>query len=102
MEYAQHLELARRAGEILYWEFEKIKVRIGYRCWFNVDFFIQFADGHFELHDTKGAQTRKSGTTYRAEDDAIVKARALGSGKFPIPIYFIYKGEHGEWNKVAM
>jgi hypothetical protein len=102
IEYAQQLELQRLVGDILYWEFEKIKIRIGYRCWLNVDFFIQFADGHFEVHDTKGAQKRKNGKTYRAEDDAIVKARALGSKQFPIPIYFVHKGDNGEWQKIAM
>ena len=103
MAYGQYLELLRATKEILYWEFEKVAIRIGYRCWFHPDFFIQFPDGHFELHDTKGAKRSAGGKkTYLAEDDAIVKARAIGSGKFPIPIFFVRKGEAGEWVKTLM
>lgn len=101
--YGQYLELLRATKEIIYWEFEKVSIRIGYRCWFHPDFFIQFPDGHFELHDTKGTKRSIGGNkTYLAEDDAIVKARALGSGQFPIPIFFLHKGAAGEWHKTRM
>ncbi len=56
-------------------------------------------DGSLELHDTKGTTKSKGRTpkeTYYAEEDAVVKARAVGA-TFPIPIYFLFRQHDGEW-----
>jgi len=99
--YGQYLTWLQRAGEVLYWDFEVIKVKIGHDCWFHPDFLVMYKDFHLELHDTKGRG--KSGP--RAQDDAIVKARSIGkqaAQPFPIPIYFVWQEQTGEWSKREM
>lgn len=95
--YSQRLEALRWVGDVLYWGFEAVKVRIGRNCWLTPDFLVMYPDGHLELHDTKG----RKGKTYYAEDDAIVKARAAGAN-FPIPMYFVFRRHDGEWEKKEM
>lgn len=101
--YAAHLEILRAAGEIQWYGFEVIKVRIGHDCWICPDFLVVYPDRHLELHDTKGTR-KKAGTStqsYYAEEDAVVKARAVGAN-FPVPIYFLYRLTDGTWEKKEM
>lgn len=82
---------------VAWFAFEAIKIRIGVRCWYTPDYLVQYRDGHLELHDCKGTK----GDKYRAEDDAIVKARSV-SAHFPLPVYFVWRLKNGEWQKVRM
>ena len=36
------LEVARRAGEIMEWKFESVKLRIAPRCFYTPDFFVEY------------------------------------------------------------
>lgn len=102
--YAQHLELLRIAGDILYYGFEVVKVKVGHDCWLTPDFLIMNRDGSLALHDTKGATKTKGKQpeeTYYAEEDAVVKARSVGAG-FPIPMFFVFRRHDGEWEKREM
>lgn len=85
------------AQRVTWSAFEVIKVRIGVQCWYTPDYLVQYADGHLELHDCKGTKNEK----YRAEDDAIVKARAVGA-HFPLPVFFVWQLKNGEWQKQRM
>lgn len=85
------------ADRIHWYAFEPLKVRIGVRCWWTPDFLVQYADGRMELHDVKGTKNGK----YRAEDDAIVKARSV-STNFPLPVFFVWRLKNGEWQKQRM
>ena len=82
---------------VTWFAFEAIKIRIGMHCWYTVDYLVQYADGHLELHDVKGTKDGK----YRAEDDAIVKARSV-SAHSPLPVYFVWRLKNGEWQKRRM
>jgi hypothetical protein len=99
--YGAYLQLLRGmeldAERVTWYAFEAIKIRIGVHCWYTVDYLVQYADGHMELHDCKGTKGEK----YRAEDDAIVKARSV-SAHFPLPVYFVWRLRNGEWQKVRM
>lgn len=75
--YAQHLELRRQAGEIQWWVFEGIKLRLAPATFYNPDFLVQLPGGELELHEVKG----------HWEDDARVKvkvAAVLFPGVFAI------------------
>lgn len=104
-EYAQYLELQAKAGLIRRWWFEAIQLRVGRvrkACWWKMDFLVETNDARLVIHDTKGTRRLKRGkTSPRAEDDAIVKARAIAE-KFPMPVYFVWKGQHGEWESRQM
>ncbi len=63
-DYAAHLELRRRAGEVNRWCYEGVRLRIGWRktkkagklvaSYYTPDFHVQMADGEVQLHETKG------------------------------------------------
>jgi len=53
--YDSHLEILKRAGEIVDYGFEAIKFKVGVkRCWYTVDFWVLAKDGVLECHETKG------------------------------------------------
>ncbi len=54
--YAQTLEARRIGGEILWWGFETIKLRIGHAAWYTPDFQVVLASGQIEIHEFKGYQ----------------------------------------------
>ena len=63
--YANLLELRRRAGEIAWFRFEGLKLRLADNTFFTPDFFVMLTDGTLEAHEVKGFW----------EDDARVKIK---------------------------
>src|SRR4029077_19801939 len=61
--YSQHLEILRAAGEVRWWAFEAIKLRLARRTWYTPDFLVELPDGELTVHEVKG----------HWEDDARVK-----------------------------
>lgn len=53
-DYAQELELRRKAGEIRRWVPKAIRLRIGTSATYKPDFLVVTADGEIQLHETKG------------------------------------------------
>lgn len=84
------LEPARRAGEIRWWLYERIKLRIGHRCWYTVDFVLQAADGVVECHEVKGGWIR---------DDALVKFRAAQE-QYPMLRFVLAQWREGMWREI--
>lgn len=70
--YAQRLELLKHAGEIQWFEFEPIKLRLADNTFYTPDFAVMAADDVLEIHETKGFWT----------DDARVKIK-VAAAKFP-------------------
>lgn len=50
----QVLEPMRRAGQILWWKFHVIKVRLADGAWYEADFLVMHADMTLAIHETKG------------------------------------------------
>lgn len=71
-EYAEHLEIRRIAGEVLWWAYEPIKFRLAASTFYTPDFGVMLANGEVEFHETKGFW----------EDDARVKIKCAAD-KFP-------------------
>lgn len=83
--YADRLEIKKRFGEVLWYAFEQINLRIGDNCFYSVDFFVMVKSGELECHEVKGYWT----------DDALVKIRAAAA---IFPFRFIaVKLDQGEW-----
>lgn len=55
-EYAQQLELRKRAGEIQHWAFEGMRIRLAGGAFYRPDFFVLGASGEVEFHEVKGFQ----------------------------------------------
>lgn len=52
--YCQHLEQRKRAGEIAWYRFEGIKLRLADNTFYTPDFAVMLATGEMELHEVKG------------------------------------------------
>ena len=51
--YAQHLELRKRAGEIVDYRYERLKFKLAEKTFYTPDFMVTFQD-RIEIHETKG------------------------------------------------
>ena len=76
--YALELDRQLKAGEILMWKFESIKLRLADRTWYNPDFLVMTPDGELQLHETKGFM----------EDDANVKLKVTAE-TFPLRLLLV-------------
>ena len=83
--YAQLLELKKHTGEILWYSFEPVNLRIGEKCFYAVDFMVMLKSGQIECHECKGFWT----------DDALVKIKAAAE-KFPFRFISVMLKE-GNW-----
>lgn len=63
--YAAHLELQKAAGNVLWYRFEGVKLRLADNTFLTIDFAVMAADGTIEMHEVKG----------HWEDDARVKIK---------------------------
>jgi hypothetical protein len=67
--YDSHLWDMRRTGEVLWYKFEGIKLRLADNTFYTPDFAVLLADRALEMHETKGFW----------EDDARVKIKVAAS-----------------------
>jgi hypothetical protein len=67
--YADHLRLREAAGEVVWWRFGTLKLRLAPACFYDTDFVVQLADGTVEVHETKGFM----------RDDAAVKLKTAAA-----------------------
>lgn len=70
--YAEHLELRKVAGEVEWYAFEAVKLRLAKLTYYTPDFLVMLADGTLEAHEVKG----------HWEDDARVKIK-VAAETFP-------------------
>lgn len=52
--YDAHLHSLHAAGEVLWYRFEPMRLRLANGAWFKPDFGVKLRDGSFEFHETKG------------------------------------------------
>lgn len=83
--YAAELELQKRAGMILWYKFEGIKLRLADNTFYTPDFVVMVADGVIECRETKGFWT----------DDARVKIK-VAAALFPFR-FIALKRIKGRW-----
>ena len=55
--YADYLEMRRRSGEIVWFRFEGMKLRLADNTFYTADFAVKTADGALEFHEVKGFMT---------------------------------------------
>lgn len=64
-EYAEFLERRKWAGEVVWYKFEGVKLRLADNTFYTPDFAVMLATGEFQLHEVKG----------HWQDDARVKIK---------------------------
>lgn len=52
--YKDRLELLRQAGEVVWFKFEGIKLRLADNTFYSPDFAVMLASGEMECHEVKG------------------------------------------------
>lgn len=67
--YASHLETLKQMGQVEWYAFEAVKLRLADNTFYTPDFCVMAADGVIELHEVKGFW----------EDDARVKIKVAAS-----------------------
>lgn len=91
--YAQQLELRKSAGEVLWYVFEGLKLRLADNTFYTPDFAVMLSDGSIECHEVKGFW----------EDAARVKIK-VAADRFPfrfIAIKARAKRDGGGWAEEA-
>lgn len=63
--YERHLELLRASGDVVWFRFEGVKLRLADNTFYTPDFAVMLADGQMECHEVKG----------HWQDDARVKVK---------------------------
>lgn len=88
--YAERLEARLRAGEVAWFKFEGVKLRLADSTFYTPDFAVMLADGSMELHEVKG----------HWQDDARVKIK-VASSLYPFRFLAVRvrpKREGGGWD----
>ena len=52
--YAQHLEAKKAAGEVAWYKFEAVKLRLADNTFYTPDFAVMLPNGELEMHEVKG------------------------------------------------
>ncbi|MGQ5524892.1 DUF1064 domain-containing protein [Chitinimonas sp. PSY-7] len=63
--YAQRLEAQRQRGEVIWYKFEGVKLRLADNTFYSPDFAVMAQNGQMEMHEVKG----------HWQDDARVKIK---------------------------
>lgn len=82
--YAAHLRLLEQAGEVAWFAFEAIKLRLAKATFYTPDFLVMTADGELQVHEVKGYW----------EDDARVKIK-VAAALYPMHFLAIQKDGKG-------
>ena len=83
--YAQTLELRKRAGEIAWYRFEGLKLRLADKTFYTPDFAVMKTNGMMECHEVKG----------HWEDDARVKIKVAAS-MYPFAFFAVQKASKSQ------
>lgn len=82
--YARRLDAMKYCGDIVWWAFEPINIRLAKNCYYRVDFLVMLNTGAIEAHEVKGFWT----------DDARAKITIAASLlPFPFIAARIIKGQ---------
>lgn len=76
--YRDYLVCQQLAGEVAWFAYEGIKLRLAGKTFYTPDFFVMLANGELELHETKGFM----------QDDAAVKLK-VAAENFPFRVYLV-------------
>jgi hypothetical protein len=88
-EYAKHLEARKQVGEVLWYRFEGMKLRLADNTFYTPDFAVMNSDSELEMHEVKGYW----------QDDAKVKLK-VASDQYPFAFFAVRampKKDGGGW-----
>ena len=86
-DYAAVLELRRHAGEVDWWKFEGIKLRLADNTFYTCDFAVMLKGGIMQMHEVKGYMT----------DDAAAKIK-IAAELYPFEFFVCRKKSKFFWD----
>ncbi len=95
-EYAKHLRQLQIIGQIEWFVYEGIKLRLADRTFFTPDFFVMLANGELEVHEVKGTKYVEGVGRPWIEEDANVKLKVC-TELFPFPLRLMFYDKHRGW-----
>ena len=91
--YANYLEGLRHAGQIHWYKFEGLKLRLADNTFYSPDFFVLSRDQMLEAHEVKP----RSGRSYFAMDDSKVKIK-IAADMYPFRFLIVWPDKN-EWKQ---
>jgi hypothetical protein len=88
--YSDELKKLEAAGEILFWKFEPLKLRLADNTFLTVDFLVIQKNREIELHDSKGSR-------FTYQEDAKVKMK-VAAELFPFFRFKVAFKVKGGWD----
>ena len=85
--YGNYLEALKHSGQVLWYEFEGIKLRLADKTFYTPDYAVIAKDGVMEMHEVKGFW----------RDDARVKIK-VAAAMYPFRFLAVKKGRDG-WER---
>jgi hypothetical protein len=85
--YAEYLAARRHVGDVLWFRFEGLKLRLADRTFYTPDFAVIVAGGSLELHEVKGFM----------EEDAAVKLKSAAA-QYPFALRIVRRAKGGDWD----
>ena len=82
--YAEHLRMRMRAGEVISFAFDALKLRLAEKTFYTPDFLVLTKDLTIEIHEVKGFW----------EDDSRVKIK-VAAAQFPFVFRAVTKNKQG-------
>ena len=85
-QYEQTLELQKQAGDVLWYRFEGLKLRLADNTFYTPDFAVMRSDGVMELHEVKGWMMEDANVKIKVAADSypfrffVVRQRAKRDG----------------------
>jgi hypothetical protein len=70
-QYAEHLDALKRAGEVLWWSTQAVRVRIGDGAFFKPDFLVVWRDGRTTVDEVKGHEREAAVVRFKAAAMAV-------------------------------
>jgi hypothetical protein len=83
--YFKYLQTLQQTGEVIWFAFEPMNLKLADKCFYRVDFMVMLKSGQLECHEVKGFWT----------DDALVKIKTAAV-KFPFRFISV-KLSKGVW-----
>lgn len=84
--YANYLEKQKQFGDVAWFAFEPMNLKLANKCFYRVDFLVMLKSGQLECHEVKGGYMT---------DDSLVKFK-VAACKFPFT-FRMFSLKKGEW-----
>jgi hypothetical protein len=92
-QYAEQLKLRKHAGEVEWYAYEAVKLRLANNTFYTPDFLVMLANGDLEVHEVKG----RKGDGYYAQEDAKIKIK-VAAAMYPFLFRIVWPMKGHGWD----